>query len=528
MSIPLLSITSFGQAGRPLNTDLENIQNRINLLIRAANGGVQTPAASTPPPPSGASGQFGPLSLLSFMSGRLVAGANFPGDHDQTIRYDGSALNYVASSFLKNTDSQVLIGNPATPATNIFQVWSASTNTTNGDAISLKTTVNAVPATLSLSTNHGTLNIGAVAAANNFHSGTAAGDMAISLRTAGHRIHLGTDLTTRADAVLDTTGLIVGSNAAAGARIDAYPTAAQIGVQVDLAALASAVAINVRNSALTSLFEVSQTGSVRGTGTIESRGNAGAGNFHAIRDSVPTTNQSAGILQFGALDSSTKYQFAQIQVIATENHTRASAQGSEMLLATTPNGSTTITSRVRITQGGDVVTNAQAALATNATVGFLWIPKCAGAFTGTPALAPAGDVALVYDSTSDRLYRADGGAGKYARFTASDPITRSMTLLTTNSTLAAEGTYVATNVGVAGTGTHTVPDTANVNDGALIRVMRSQPSTGNITLNRSSTNQIFFGNADNTSIALDGTAGKRAVTLIADKTNGRWYTAATH
>jgi hypothetical protein len=54
-----------------------------------------------------------------------------------------------------------------------------------------------------------------------------------------------------------------------------------------------------------------------------------------------------------------------------------------------------------------VVCGAQAALATDATDGFLYVPTCAGAPTGAPT-AYTGKVALVFDTTNNRLYAYDG------------------------------------------------------------------------------------------------------------------------
>jgi len=49
-----------------------------------------------------------------------------------------------------------------------------------------------------------------------------------------------------------------------------------------------------------------------------------------------------------------------------------------------------------------------AALATNATNGFLYIPTCAGTPTGVPT-AQTGTVAMVFDTTNNKLYIYDGG-----------------------------------------------------------------------------------------------------------------------
>ncbi len=48
-----------------------------------------------------------------------------------------------------------------------------------------------------------------------------------------------------------------------------------------------------------------------------------------------------------------------------------------------------------------------AALATNATSGFFYIPTCAGTPTGVP-VANIGTVPIVYDTTNHKLYFYDG------------------------------------------------------------------------------------------------------------------------
>lgn len=58
---------------------------------------------------------------------------------------------------------------------------------------------------------------------------------------------------------------------------------------------------------------------------------------------------------------------------------------------------------------GSVAFN-DAALATDATRGFLMIPSCAGTPTGTPADIPTGQAPVVYDSTNKKLAVWDGAA----------------------------------------------------------------------------------------------------------------------
>jgi hypothetical protein len=62
---------------------------------------------------------------------------------------------------------------------------------------------------------------------------------------------------------------------------------------------------------------------------------------------------------------------------------------------------------MRVTTAGNVVIHGVGALATNANDGFLYIPTCAGAPTGTPT-AYAGTVAQIYDTTNNKLYVYNG------------------------------------------------------------------------------------------------------------------------
>lgn len=63
--------------------------------------------------------------------------------------------------------------------------------------------------------------------------------------------------------------------------------------------------------------------------------------------------------------------------------------------------------RMRIDASGNVVINT-AAIATNATNGFLYVPSCAGTPTGTPT-AYTGRVPIVVDTTNNKLYFYSGG-----------------------------------------------------------------------------------------------------------------------
>ena len=60
----------------------------------------------------------------------------------------------------------------------------------------------------------------------------------------------------------------------------------------------------------------------------------------------------------------------------------------------------------------DTVIGFHAALATNTTGGFLYIPSCAGAPTGVPT-AYTGKIPLIIDSTNLAIYAYIGGAWKH-------------------------------------------------------------------------------------------------------------------
>lgn len=70
------------------------------------------------------------------------------------------------------------------------------------------------------------------------------------------------------------------------------------------------------------------------------------------------------------------------------------------------------TERVRIPAAGGMVVGT-AAIATNATDGFLYVPTCAGTPTGTPT-AQTGTAPIVIDTTNNKLYFYSGGTWRDA------------------------------------------------------------------------------------------------------------------
>lgn len=82
------------------------------------------------------------------------------------------------------------------------------------------------------------------------------------------------------------------------------------------------------------------------------------------------------------------------------------ATGSGYVFAVTPNGTSVPISAFSLQHNGNVVVGS--ALATNATVGFLHIPTCAGVPTGAPTPV-AGVAPLIIDSTNRKMYFYDFG-----------------------------------------------------------------------------------------------------------------------
>ena len=87
------------------------------------------------------------------------------------------------------------------------------------------------------------------------------------------------------------------------------------------------------------------------------------------------------------------------------------ADSGETFLGTETNAPiyfiTNNTERMRIDSSGNVIVNT-AAIATNATNGFLYVPTCAGTPTGTPTTY-TGRAPIVVDTTNNKLYFYSGG-----------------------------------------------------------------------------------------------------------------------
>jgi hypothetical protein len=83
------------------------------------------------------------------------------------------------------------------------------------------------------------------------------------------------------------------------------------------------------------------------------------------------------------------------------------ANGIYLPAANSLGWATNTTARGKIDANGNFILGT-AALATNATNGFVYIPTCAGTPTGTPT-SVTGMMPMIYDSTNHKLYVYDGG-----------------------------------------------------------------------------------------------------------------------
>jgi hypothetical protein len=70
---------------------------------------------------------------------------------------------------------------------------------------------------------------------------------------------------------------------------------------------------------------------------------------------------------------------------------------------------TAVRERISLDVDGNIILGYQAALATSATKGFVYIPSMAGQPTGTPADTYTGQVPLVYDTTNNKLWVYNSG-----------------------------------------------------------------------------------------------------------------------
>ena len=176
--------------------------------------------------------------------------------------------------------------------------------------------------------------------------------------------------------------------------------------------------LSLTGSQATSLFDATATWNTTGTPTafklnVTDTASNAASNFAAF--------QFAGVSRYEF--AKTAFRLYNTNDASTANYERAKIAWSSNVLqiGTEKLGTgaaralelqTDGTTRASIpTTGGLVV--GTAALATNATSGFLYVPTCAGTPSGTPA-SQTGTAPIVIDTTNNKLYFYSGGAWRDA------------------------------------------------------------------------------------------------------------------
>lgn len=124
-------------------------------------------------------------------------------------------------------------------------------------------------------------------------------------------------------------------------------------------------------------------------------------------NNIVLDNDTIGSIVFRSADGTTYTESARISGYVNGSPAAGAVPGG-LIFSTTPISSGSAVTRARIDSKGNVVIS-EAALTTTATDGFLYIPTCPGAPTGTPT-AYAGRSAIVVDSTNSRLYFRPGDA----------------------------------------------------------------------------------------------------------------------
>ena len=146
--------------------------------------------------------------------------------------------------------------------------------------------------------------------------------------------------------------------------------------------------------------------------TLDASGNLGVGTT-SIAARLHVSGSDATNVAFNGSTRGIRFDFdgTQSNILGVDNTFFGSYQplfvsGSYLALGTG------LTERARIDANGNVIINT-AAIATNATNGFLYVPTCAGTPTGTPTTY-TGRSPIVVDTTNNKLYFYSGGTWRDA------------------------------------------------------------------------------------------------------------------
>lgn len=132
---------------------------------------------------------------------------------------------------------------------------------------------------------------------------------------------------------------------------------------------------------------------------------------------IVQNNDIIGTFSFEATDGNNPLVAASIRAVIDGTPGANDMPGS-VVIATTADGNSVVTDRVKIgTRGNVILNNSGVALSTTNTHGFTYIPSMPGAPTGVPAETPTGAAPMVVDTTGSKLYVYIGGAWKSCTLT---------------------------------------------------------------------------------------------------------------
>ncbi len=140
-------------------------------------------------------------------------------------------------------------------------------------------------------------------------------------------------------------------------------------------------------------------------------GNINAGGALTTGSNINANGPAAGVT-ISATSTGTQGNFSAVNTTASVAINAYNGTGAELTFLIANTGGANI-QRGRMTAAGNIVLGNEAAIATNATNGFVYVPTCAGTPTGVPT-AFTGMAPIVVNTTNNKLYFYSGGAWRDA------------------------------------------------------------------------------------------------------------------
>lgn len=438
--------------------------------------------------------------LITALSATDISAKLLPtGTNTHTLR--NSSGTWVDTGFMTNDGSQVVVNpSPSTASVVPFIVQVAATGSIP-DGFEVQDPNSADPTGLALvnSGSSTTMRMALVGTAGQFFAAVTGAQDGVLYLGADKRFWFGTNALPKM--VLDSTGLVIGSTAAAGAKLDV--TAAASAKAAKFTGASGQVAVDIigtPGSAIPSLQVQADSNAVANFITT-----GGQAQIYAQTSVSPVTSTNLMGLYARGLQSATSTVLNGAALVGQAKETwDATHAGGAWLFQTTPNGSTTLASRMLIDQNGDINFNQSgSALSTSATGGFPYPPTMAGAPSGTPtARTGAAPIVINTSDFNGRMMMYVSGVW----VPVVDPsIARNSTKSGNYTLVLADDTvYFDNSAGVAMT--CTVPAASGVPTGKRWTIKNLPGSAASVSVARSSTDKFNSG---------AGAAGTTSITIAA-------------